>query len=76
MNKIIRNILPFRGFQKFSNVLIKPENLTEILNQSDGRIVNRLQNPINIELMDKMELGNDSFIYRFALPNRNSCLGH
>lgn len=26
--------------------------------------------------MDKMELGNDSFIYRFALPGWDSCLGH
>lgn len=26
--------------------------------------------------MDKMELGNDSFIYRFALPGRESVLGH
>ena len=26
--------------------------------------------------MDKMEIGSENFIYRFALPGQFSCLGH
>jgi hypothetical protein len=50
-------------------------NLKEIKNP-DGRIVQKLEEPITIELMDKMEMGSDTFVYRFALPGRESCLGH
>lgn len=49
---------------------------TPDLKAADGRMLKSLEKPIPIELMDKVELGNDSFIYRFALPGRDSVLGH
>jgi hypothetical protein len=61
---------------KPARTLILPENLKDVKNPYDGRVISKLDKPINIELMDKMELGNDSFVYRFALPGRDSCLGH
>ena len=60
----------------YSRKLIDLPSLTEIKNPADGRIISKLEKPITIELMDKMELGGDSFVYRFAIPGRDSCLGH
>lgn len=60
----------------YARKLIDPASLTEFKNPADGRIISKLDNPITIELMDKMELGGDSFVYRFAIPGRDSCLGH
>ena len=60
----------------YSRKLIDLPSLTEIKNPTDGRIISKLEKPITIELMDKMELGGDSFVYRFAIPGRDSCLGH
>ena len=60
----------------FSKVLIEPAQIKEVKNESDGRLVSQLDPPILIELMDKQELSNDTFIYRFALPGRHSVLGH
>lgn len=61
---------------KPKNSLIIPENLKQFKNPNDGRIISKLEKPIIIELMDKVEIGSDNFIYRFALPGRESCLGH
>ena len=42
----------------------------------DGRLVQKLKEPITIELMGRDELATDTFCYRFALPDRNKSLGH
>ena len=56
--------------------LINHDGLTTWANPSDGRVLQKLDKSIDSELFEKMELGNDTFIYRFALPGRDSCLGH
>ena len=49
----------------------------EEVNPEDGRVIQKLKEPIRLELMDKMEMGaGNSYIYRFALPGRDKCLGH
>ena len=37
--------------------------------QPDGRILNKLKEPIEIVLVGKEELASDTFVYRFALPD-------
>ena len=55
---------------------MRPEVLKQTINP-DGRIVQKLEKPIQVELMEKLEMGCDnSFVYRFALPGRTSVLGH
>lgn len=63
-------------YVKPTRVLANTNSLEGWKNPADNRILYKLPEPITIELMDKMELGNDSFIYRFALPGRESVLGH
>jgi hypothetical protein len=51
--------------------------LPEGVNTEDNRIIQNLKTPITLELMDKMEMGaGNSYVYRFALPGRERCLGH
>ena len=80
MRSLLRNtILPIKAKKLVPiNPILTAENLLgENLNETDGRFVNKLKKPIKLELMDKMEMGvGNSFIYRFALPGRNRCLGH
>ena len=53
-----------------SKILIKTDTLAESMNPVDQRMIRKLEKPITVELMDKMELANDSLVYRFALPGR------
>jgi NAD(P)H-flavin reductase len=39
-------------------------------------MLKKLEKPINMELMERMEISNDTFVYRFAVPGRESILGH
>ena len=57
------------------NPFIKGDGLYRVVNP-DGRVVNKLKEPIKVELMGREELATDTFVYRFALPDRNRCLGH
>ena len=73
MNFLLRNS---RRTFSVGKTLLRPEVLKEITNP-DGRIVQKLDKPIQVELMEKLEMGCDnSFVYRFALPGRESVLGH
>jgi len=80
MRALLRNtILPIKAKKLVpTNPILKADNLLgEKLNEAEGRYVNKLKTPIKLELMDKMEMGvGNSFIYRFALPGRDRCLGH
>lgn len=42
----------------------------------DGRVIKKLNTPIEVTLTDKDELATDTFAYRFALPDENKILGH
>jgi len=77
--RALRNaILPMKARKLVpKNPILNAENLVGEIKKADGRFVNELKSPIKLELMDKMEMGvGNSFIYRFALPGRERCLGH
>lgn len=57
------------------NPYITPEN-TVIKVNPDGRIIRKLQEPIEVSLLGKEELSTDTFAYRFALPDETKTLGH
>jgi hypothetical protein len=42
----------------------------------DGRVINKLKEPIVVTLIGKEELATDTFAYRFALPDQTKTLGH
>mmetsp|Transcript_1624 Transcript_1624/g.2875 ORF Transcript_1624/g.2875 Transcript_1624/m.2875 type:complete len:221 (-) Transcript_1624:265-927(-) len=63
-------------FGKPNRYLINQSQLKDQKVEGENRFIKTLEKPITVELMDKMEVGNDTFIYRFALPGRDSGLGH
>ena len=44
--------------------------------REDGRLIQKLKEPIPVTLVEKDELATDTFVYRFALPEEDRPLGH
>ena len=55
-------------------LIIQGKNTTQI--NENGRILDKLNDPITMTLISKEELATDTFVYRFALPDENTTLGH
>lgn len=49
-------------------------NTTQVT--ENGRILQKLHDPITMTLISKDELATDTFVYRFALPEEHATLGH
>ena len=62
------------GLQQL-NALIHEENTFPHINP-DGRLMQKLKQPIQINLLGKDELASDTFVYRFELPDTSKTLGH
>ena len=75
---MLRRLFPFRGSNSAAlpvNPLIKQgENTSQIV--ENGRILQKLHEPITMTLISKDELATDTFVYRFALPEEHASLGH
>lgn len=77
--KALRSLLPQRArmLQPTHPLIDFSKCSPEEVNPHDNRSITKLQKPIPLELMDKMDIGvGNSYIYRFALPGRERCLGH
>ena len=49
---------------------------TKPVQNPDGRLIQKLEDPIQISLLDKEELATDTYVYRFSLPDQSKLLGH
>lgn len=55
-------------------MIIQNKNTTQVV--ENGRILQKLNEPITMHLISKDELATDTFVYRFALPEEHCSLGH
>ena len=57
------------------NPMITKGQSTTLVNDS-GRMINKINDPIQVTLIEKEELATDTYVYRFALPEEDMTLGH
>lgn len=55
-------------------LITQGKNTSEVV--ENGRHLQKLHDPITMTLISKEELATNTFVYRFALPEENSSLGH